>query len=523
MLLASCAVGPDFVHPAAPEITRYTREPLAPQTSKNRRRPKPALHRGPRYPPEWWAMFKSPARCPDRASDRQQSQSAIDAGDAARRAAGGLCARKAKESARRRPISIRCARRQAVSLSPATASGASIYNLYTAQVLVSYTFDVWGLNRRTVEIASGARPCKGSRLRPPTLRWDQMWRSPPSPRPRCAGQIEATNQLIAINSRILGIFNRLDTGYGNASDVAVGGRAGPAKATLPPLRKALARPDATCWRRCPVPIPAKDCARGGVSPTCISRETCGEPALTTDRAAAGRVRAAEEQLHAASALVSIARRRRIAELHHPNSGYPDTVFAALIAPQAWPEIPPATRRKPSSTPAPCCISSRVRATWRTSPTRCARSKTMPMRCAQRATSSAPQKRVSIWRSSSLDKGQGNVLLQLTAEQPCRGGPPPALPRPGCRHGGAASGVGRRLVEIGPRRRRRESSTSAPGENLRLSVTLRSLQNQSLSESSPRRALLALAARRDWTSPSWASPSSLSYMRTARAGLCGTPG
>ena len=39
----------------------------------------------------------------------------------------------------------------AASLSPATASGADIYNLYTAQLLVSYTFDVWGLNRRAVE------------------------------------------------------------------------------------------------------------------------------------------------------------------------------------------------------------------------------------------------------------------------------------------------------------------------------------------------------------------------------------
>ena len=28
MLLAGCAVGPDYVHPAAPEITRYTREPI---------------------------------------------------------------------------------------------------------------------------------------------------------------------------------------------------------------------------------------------------------------------------------------------------------------------------------------------------------------------------------------------------------------------------------------------------------------------------------------------------------------
>ena len=37
------------------------------------------------------------------------------------------------------------------SLSPASASGNRYYSLYTAQVGVSYTPDVFGLNRRTVE------------------------------------------------------------------------------------------------------------------------------------------------------------------------------------------------------------------------------------------------------------------------------------------------------------------------------------------------------------------------------------
>src|ERR1700759_3098606 len=63
MLLASCAVGPDFVHPAAPEISRYTREPLAPQTSAA----DVAAGHSQRFiagrdiPKEWWAVFKSPA------------------------------------------------------------------------------------------------------------------------------------------------------------------------------------------------------------------------------------------------------------------------------------------------------------------------------------------------------------------------------------------------------------------------------------------------------------------------------
>jgi outer membrane protein TolC len=36
------------------------------------------------------------------------------------------------------------------ALSSPLASGDNVFNLMTAQVLVSYTFDTWGLNRRTV-------------------------------------------------------------------------------------------------------------------------------------------------------------------------------------------------------------------------------------------------------------------------------------------------------------------------------------------------------------------------------------
>ncbi len=62
MILTSCAVGPDFVHPAAPEITRYTSEPLAPRTSSTDA-PTGQTQRfveGRDIPQEWWALFKSP-------------------------------------------------------------------------------------------------------------------------------------------------------------------------------------------------------------------------------------------------------------------------------------------------------------------------------------------------------------------------------------------------------------------------------------------------------------------------------
>src|ERR1700685_866760 len=62
-LLTSCAVGPDFSAPAAPDINRYTREPLTTQTSSadvadgQRQR----FIRGGDIPLEWWRLFHSRA------------------------------------------------------------------------------------------------------------------------------------------------------------------------------------------------------------------------------------------------------------------------------------------------------------------------------------------------------------------------------------------------------------------------------------------------------------------------------
>src|ERR1700677_3368301 len=63
MLVTSWAVGPDFAHPAAPEITRYTREPLAAQTAgadlpTGRRQ---IFVDGRDVPQQWWTLFRSAA------------------------------------------------------------------------------------------------------------------------------------------------------------------------------------------------------------------------------------------------------------------------------------------------------------------------------------------------------------------------------------------------------------------------------------------------------------------------------
>src|ERR1700726_2029957 len=245
-LLASGAVGPVFVHPSAPEIPRYPREPLAPQTSSTdvaagqRQR----FIEGRDIPKEWWAMFKSPAlnALIERAlANNPNLQSAMATLRAAQQA---VYAQEGKYFPLAQANFNPTHARTAASLSPVTASGTSaIYNLYTAQVLVSYTFDVWGLNRRTVESLQALADVQKFQVEAAYLALTSNVVVAAITEASLRGQIDATNQLVALNSKMLDILRRrLDTGYANRSDVAAQEAAlAQVEATLPPLRKALAQ------------------------------------------------------------------------------------------------------------------------------------------------------------------------------------------------------------------------------------------------------------------------------------------
>src|SRR5579863_2611848 len=223
VVLASCAVGPDFLHPAAPEITRYTREPLAPQTSSA----DVAAGQSQRFiagrdiPKEWWAMFKSPAldALIERAiANNPNLQSTLATLRAAQQA---VYAQEGKyfplAQANFNPLRAQTA----ASLSPATASGASIYNLYTAQVLVSYTFDVWGLNRRTVESLQALADVQRFQVEAAYLALTSNVAVAAITEASLRQQIDSTNSLIAINSKMRDTLRRqLEAGYANRSDLA---------------------------------------------------------------------------------------------------------------------------------------------------------------------------------------------------------------------------------------------------------------------------------------------------------------
>src|SRR5215471_6621973 len=156
-LLTGClAVGPDFLHPAAPETERYTMEPLRLRTSAtDARTGQPQRFRpGGDIPQEWWRLFKS--RQLNALIERSlRANPNLQSTLSALRASKELVyAQQGKYFPTVQGNFNPTRQLQSSVVSPALNCPPLCQNpfdLYTAQVQVSYTFDVWGLNRRTVE------------------------------------------------------------------------------------------------------------------------------------------------------------------------------------------------------------------------------------------------------------------------------------------------------------------------------------------------------------------------------------
>jgi len=335
-LLASCAVGPDFLQPAAPEVGGYTKEPLAPRTSSTDAPTGRSQHfvSGRDIPQEWWALFKSPALSAlikRSLNNNPTLQSAIATLRAAKQA---VYAQEGKFFPLAQANFNPTRQLTASPIAPVLNSAANPFNLYTAQVQVSYTFDVWGLNRRTVESLDALADNQRFQVEAAYLTLTSSVALAAITEASLRGQIEATNQLIAINTKMLDILRRqLDTGYANRNDVALQEAAlAQVKATLPPLRKALAQ--------------QRDllAALAGAYPSQGPRETFKLADLELPRELPVSlpsqlieqrpdVRSAQEQLHSASAQIGVATANILPSFTiNANAGYINTALVGLLSP-----------------------------------------------------------------------------------------------------------------------------------------------------------------------------------------------
>ena len=244
MMLGGCAVGPDFVQPAAPDVSGYTREPLASRTSSTDVNfgQSQRFVNGRDIPADWWRVFHS------RALDALVEKSLVanpnlqSAMAALRAAKESVYAQQGKYFPLVQANFSPSRQETSAVLAPTPLSGANVFNLYTAQVMVSYTFDTWGLNRRTVESLQGTADSQRFMVEAAYLTLTSNVVLAAIQEASLRAQIEATEKIIEANSKMLDILRKQFTeGYANRSDVAVQEAAlAQVQATLPPLRKALA-------------------------------------------------------------------------------------------------------------------------------------------------------------------------------------------------------------------------------------------------------------------------------------------
>lgn len=153
LLLAACAVGPDFKSPAAPEVERYGSQPLPEQTAAA---PGPAgaaqsFVSGDPVPAQWWTRFGSSRLDALVAEAFAASPSAASAEAALRQAyqnwqaqrSGMFPALDASASATRQKIDL--------ASFGQPGGGSFIYNLYNTSVNIAYAPDFFGGVRRGVE------------------------------------------------------------------------------------------------------------------------------------------------------------------------------------------------------------------------------------------------------------------------------------------------------------------------------------------------------------------------------------
>jgi NodT family efflux transporter outer membrane factor (OMF) lipoprotein len=337
ILLTGCAVGPDFVQPAAPEITRYTREPLGAQTSAANvpLGQRQAFLDGRDVPQAWWMLFKSPAldALIERAlANNPNLQSALAA---LRSAKENVYAQEGKFFPLVQANFNPTQQRTSAALAPIPASGAGIFSLNTAQLTVAYTFDVWGLNRRTVESLEALANVQRFQVEAAYLSLTANLAVAAITEASLRAQIDATVQLITINGKMRDMLKRrLDAGAGNASDLAAQEAAlAQTQATLPPLRRALEQ--------------ERDliAALAGAYPSEGPREVfrladlhlpADLPVSLPSQLIEQRpdVRAAEEQLHSASAQIGIATANMLPTFTiSADAGFMNTALAHLLAPQ----------------------------------------------------------------------------------------------------------------------------------------------------------------------------------------------
>lgn len=329
--LQSC-VGPDFELPKSPQGIAYTPDRLPSKLSADGKTQKIVYSDA--LPGEWWTLFHSPALnslvlralrdnpnvdAAQAAMRVAQSNAYAEVGQLFPLATGNYQATGGKVSSE-------------VS-SPLSVSTAQFFTLHTAQLTVSYVPDVWGGTRRMIENLEAVKENQRFMNEATFLTLTSSIALGAIQESSLRGQIAVTERLIKIAKEILEkVRYQFEQGQVSGLDVATQeALVAQTEATLPPLRKALAHQrDALIVLSGHLPgegLPERFEFTGLKLPRALPVSLPSD--LIAQRPD---VRAAEENMHAACALVGVAIANRLPQFQLTGDiGREATLFPPLFS------------------------------------------------------------------------------------------------------------------------------------------------------------------------------------------------
>ncbi|MGN6729129.1 MAG: efflux transporter outer membrane subunit [Rhodanobacteraceae bacterium] len=246
LILAGCAVGPNYTRPGAPQVDRYTTQPLPAQTVSTDTPGGDAQRflQGTNVPERWWTTFgnkeldrrvqQALAHSPTIASAQAALREAQENAKAAR--GGFFPSLDASAGATRQKSS------GAQFGSAGAAFSSSPFNVYNAGVSVGYVFDIFGGVRRGVEAQSALADAQRAQLDATYLILATNVVTASLQEASLREQVRATEEIADSLRKELDIAQKQQQiGAKSLSDtLAVSAQLASTEATLPPLRKQLA-------------------------------------------------------------------------------------------------------------------------------------------------------------------------------------------------------------------------------------------------------------------------------------------
>ncbi|MBP1203402.1 NodT family efflux transporter outer membrane factor (OMF) lipoprotein [Duganella sp. 1411] len=311
--LSACALGPNFKTPEPPAAAtdRYTPAPLAARTASapasNAAGAVQQFSMGQDIPAQWWTVFRSPALDQLIRNALAQNPSMAAAEATLRQAQENYAAQAGNLVWPAVNGQLGVSRQKAGAAGTGTGGAAGVFNLYNASVNVSYTPDVFGATRRTLEAARATVDYQRFQVEATYLALSANVVTTAIQEASLRAQIQATREVLdALNKQLGVIEKQFEFGaIPRTTVLSQRNQVAQVAATLPPLEKALAHS-----RHQLSVLAGKLPSEAGMPEFALDTLTLPETLPVSLPSALVRqrpdIRASEELLHQASALIGVA-------------------------------------------------------------------------------------------------------------------------------------------------------------------------------------------------------------------------